>query len=336
MYKVSSSQNRVPRGRVRYLLETRVNGKRFRSRIVCPQSQIEIRHAEWLLTVEAGQPDRGLKEKLFNNIDIYLSNIKDKKDKNNYRAACRVLGQWREWIGDVSLDTIRRYMIVDYLETRRGAGMKPNTIITEKRIISTFLGWCVEREKLSINPAHAIKGDPLPVRTPLLTAEQVREILSIDDRQLSVAVHLSIYAGLRIGEITTLQWNDVDFSRGIITIQAVNSKNGKSRMIPLASSLRSFLLERRGIGRVVGVLSWAIRKRWTLWRTTREWAKDLHYHDLRHVFVLKCLQADVPLQLVSEWAGHYSSSFTQKIYGQTAMAHERQEEIEKLSSILSV
>ncbi len=56
----------------------------------------------------------------------------------------------------------------------------------------------------------------------------------------------AIYAGLRKGELAGLEWDDVDFGRGLITIarsyDAGSTKTGKVRQVPISDELRAHLL----------------------------------------------------------------------------------------------
>jgi integrase len=55
-------------------------------------------------------------------------------------------------------------------------------------------------------------------------------------------VLVGIYLGVRLrSEGLTLQWRDVDFARGTLTVQSAWAKNGKSRTIPMNSLVRDAL-----------------------------------------------------------------------------------------------
>lgn len=80
-------------------------------------------------------------------------------------------------------------------------------------------------------------------KTEDLNSEQLKRLLNaIDedhDKLIGNLMKLALYTGMRRGELFRLQWKDIDFQRGFITI--LNPKGGKSQQIPLNLSARSVL-----------------------------------------------------------------------------------------------
>jgi integrase len=55
-------------------------------------------------------------------------------------------------------------------------------------------------------------------------------------------VLVGMYCGVRLkSEGLTLKWEDLDFSRGTLTVQAAYAKNGKPRTVPMNSLVRAAL-----------------------------------------------------------------------------------------------
>jgi integrase len=68
------------------------------------------------------------------------------------------------------------------------------------------------------------------------------------------------------------------------------------------------------------------------WRVMKEaMGHAVRWHDLRHLFAVRCLHRGVPLALVSQWLGHSDINLTVKRYGRfAAEAREQWTWINKL------
>ncbi len=81
-------------------------------------------------------------------------------------------------------------------------------------------------------------------KTEFLTPEQIKALTqALDafawDPQAANFMRLALYTGMRRGEIFKLQWRDVDFDRGFITLR--EPKGGQAETIPLNQAVRELL-----------------------------------------------------------------------------------------------
>jgi integrase len=89
-------------------------------------------------------------------------------------------------------------------------------------------------------------------KTENLTREQMAAYLkALDeepDQNAAAFMRLALFAGMRKGALMALQWKDVDFERGFITLQGEYAKNQKTKSIPLSHLARTVLekVERMG------------------------------------------------------------------------------------------
>ena len=81
--------------------------------------------------------------------------------------------------------------------------------------------------------------------TENLTPEQARKLLqALDeepDQTLASLVRLALFTGMRRGALLNLQWQDVDFERGFITLRGEVAKKGKTETIPMNEQARAIL-----------------------------------------------------------------------------------------------
>ena len=80
-------------------------------------------------------------------------------------------------------------------------------------------------------------------RMPVLTAEQVRQILNVCNVREKAIIMLFVDTGLRRAEVCALNWEDVDISSGLVKI--IRGKGGKSRSVVIGATTRRALLAYR-------------------------------------------------------------------------------------------
>jgi integrase len=68
------------------------------------------------------------------------------------------------------------------------------------------------------------------------------------DQNAAAFIRLALFTGMRKGALMALQWTDIDFERGFITLQGEHAKNKKTERIPLSGPARGVLesVERTG------------------------------------------------------------------------------------------
>ncbi len=152
---------------------------------------------------------------------------------------------------------------------------------------------------------------------------------------------LCLYSGLRIGELIALQWSDIDFTKGILTISKSchDNKDGliidepksssSRRVIPLPRQLLPIL---KGIkkksdspfvvsanGKPVSVRSYQRSFELLLKRL-----KIPHkgFHSLRHTFATRALECGMDVKTLSEILGHKNPTVTLNRYAHSLMEHK--------------
>lgn len=181
-------------------------------------------------------------------------------------------------------------------------------------------------------------------------------LLGIDSTRIGVLISLN--AGLRIGEVCALTWDDIDMENHIIhvrhTIARVkNSDNSNAntsklvidtpktkasaRDIPISSMLLSVLKQKNMTALSNYVISDTndfVSPRTYEYRYHRLLdecgVQSVNYHVLRHTFATRCIEAGVDVKSLSEILGHSSVSITLNTYVHSSMEMKRSQ-LEKLS-----
>jgi len=152
-----------------------------------------------------------------------------------------------------------------------------------------------------------------PIKQPELRKQAIHRLLEFE---------VSLKSGMRRSEQYNLRWGDVDFDRRIMRLQ--KTKNGRPRnafiiedVAAALKQLRDLNLERRDRSETQPnrspedvVFAKADNKKW--WQAALDAAKIKNYrwHDNRHTFCSRLVQAGVHLKVVQEAAGHASIAST--------------------------
>jgi integrase len=125
---------------------------------------------------------------------------------------------------------------------------------------------------------------------------------------LTPAVLLSMNTGLRRGELLALRWESIDFGRRILTVEGGTAKNRQTRHVPLNDEAIGLLNCWRGQangGQRVFEVSTGFKTAWAK-LLKRANITRFRWHDLRHHFASRLVQAGVPLNTVRDLLGHAS------------------------------
>jgi len=163
----------------------------------------------------------------------------------------------------------------------------------------------------------------------------------------SICVLLSLYTGLRIGEICGLKWGDIDFEKSILTVRRtvqrirtgihrtkliVDSPKSRSsqRSIPLPAFIINMLRNFRSSENFY-ILSGnsKITEPRTMQRKFKSILKkanlpSINYHALRHMFATNCIKLGFDVKTLSEILGHASVETTLNRYVHSSMERKTQ------------
>lgn len=223
----------------------------------------------------------------------------------------------------------------------------PATVGRKLAAARTFFRYLIREGRVKLDPTAGIPvpktpkrlPHPLPVDDCIALAEHAEpdvpsgDVKTLRDRAL---VELLYGAGLRVGEVASLDVRDVDLQRGDVR---VIGKGGTERVVPLPSEARARLLDyletRRAADWLGQPLFTSLRRRQGVLQRlgTRDMRRILrerglraglsdrvHPHRLRHSYATHLLDMGADLREIQELLGHKSLSTTEKY---TAVSLER-------------
>jgi len=203
--------------------------------------------------------------------------------------------------------------------------IKPGTVNRELALLKHLFSKAVEwkdKNKISYlkeNPTKGVKrlkGEVRRVR--YLMPDEIQILLpnceGLLRGLLKPLVTVALHTGARKGELQSLQWPQVDFELGIISL--LDTKNGERRDIHMNETVRATL---KGIEKISEfVFSSRNGKRIENAQVhnafkealRRSKIQDFHFHDLRHTFASNLVMAGVELNDVRELLGHKKMEMT--------------------------
>lgn len=133
-----------------------------------------------------------------------------------------------------------------------GAPMAKKTIRGYVQVVSAIFDFAFDNRVISYNPATKLKIPQTAAETSqrrALTEEERKRVMEFEHRAKPSAM-LMMLSGLRRGEATALQWDDIDFVNNKISVtksynfktkEIKTPKNGKSRVVSVPQILIDYL-----------------------------------------------------------------------------------------------
>jgi integrase len=285
-------------------------------------------------------PKMEAKKHTFENlVDRYIANVLAQRPRTLKDRKIH-LEVWRKRLGKYLLADINSFQISDIkTELLNQFVSKENkrSPATVNRYLATLscvftyaireLGW------LQSNPLGRIKKDK-ESRGRIRFLSDVERLALLkackaERPELYIIVVLALSTGMRLGELINLTWHDIDFQRGIITIQT--SKNGERRIVPLQSHALDVLKEHSKVIRLDSTLLFPrptvplqpidIRPSWENALKNSN-IQDFRFHDLRHSCASYLAMNGATPSELAEILGHKTLSMVKR-YAHLSESHTK-------------
>jgi len=161
----------------------------------------------------------------------------------------------------------------------------------------------------------------------ILTREDEQKLLAAAAPHLREIITVSLQTGMRRGEILNQRWEHFDFDRKLLFVTRSKTAGGEGREIPLTEAVYSLLVSRRQTeGLVFTFHSQPIKAIKTAWKTAirRATIRYYRFHDLRHTFNTRLMEAGVIQDVRKALMGHSTGEDVNSIYTHIELPAKRE------------
>jgi len=174
----------------------------------------------------------------------YLELYKSAKETTRISKE-RAVNVLARYLGDYRLDKVTAFIVEKFRVERREKDLvKDSSINADVAILSSILSMAVKSGILDKNVCKGIKRlKELQSRDRILSGDEIALLLDKLQGKDRLMVLVGLFTGMRLNEVLSLKWQDIDFAKGITTF--IQSKTGKIVTIPLSSYLANELINYR-------------------------------------------------------------------------------------------
>jgi len=311
-------------------------------------------------------PVLGLTPTFAQYADEYLKTVKDtqgKKDSTIDKEET-IIDLWKKHLGGIRLDKIRPVHVAGMVTKRLADGLSKRTAKLDIIVLRNVLKHARDVDELirelPVPPGLNLKLKSEAPKRELFTPEELEQLCAAamatgedgkqvtkNGQQFCDYVRLMAYSGARRNEALALQWADVDFQGGRLTVERQaggadgedqTTKNKTGRKVDFTPALRDHLQAMKT--RRDPDSKW-------LFPSPQRGKKDIHamsfreslelarkhakmrpvgFHDLRHHFISYCVMSGIDYMTIAQWAGHKDGGILiGKVYGHLADTHTREQ-----------
>ena len=315
------------------------------------------------------------KEKCFSDIlKIWLENARlTQKGATEYKYSYLIDKHIGPALGNLKLSQINTHTVNLFLDEKLKAGrldncggLSPSYVKTMLYIVRSALNFAVEEKMCQPMKTSFLKPADVKKELTILTLReqlQLEEYLLKKSEPACIGVLLSLRAGLRIGEVCALSWNDIDFICNVIHIRHTISRvrcskydipsgtclvldtpktKNSIRDIPISSFLLPILLSayRSKAAKYVASSGDSFISPRTFEYRFHKLLNDcgitkINYHALRHTFATRCIEVGMDVKSLSEILGHANVGITLNTYVHSSIDMKRKQ-LDKLTNLASL
>lgn len=243
-----------------------------------------------------------------------------------YRRDLDALAQWCG-AGGGDVESIDGEGVRAFIAQGHRRGLSPKSLQRRLSACRGFYGWLQKHGRIAANPTAGVRAPKATRKLPqVLDVDEAVQLVELPtDAPLGqrdrAMLELFYSSGLRLSELCTLRWRDLDLAEGMVHVLG---KGGKYRLVPVGSHACHALADWRaqsngddaapvfpGRDPAKPITPRAIQLRMRQLAQRQGIFKRVHPHLLRHSFATHLLESSGDLRGVQELLGHADIGTTQ-------------------------
>jgi integrase len=238
--------------------------------------------------------------------------------------------------GECPIGRISKPLVRDYRKERHAEKeLTETTLNRDVEVLRHLLYWAVDEGFLTTNPLARIRlvrarRKPRPV----MNVEEESKVIASAAPHLAPIIIAALDTGMRRGELLSQRAEHIDFNRRVLLVTHSKTPGGEAREIPLTARLAELLSARqKPEGLVFTFKDRPIQRIKTAWKAAvrRAGIRYFRFHDLRHTFNTRLMEAGVVQDVRKALMGHSSGEEVNSLYTHVELPVKR-EAIRKLEA----
>ncbi len=161
-------------------------------------------------------------------LEVYMKGSLKQSTYNSYESYIRL--HFKPALGGLTLQDITPRLLQQFYNFKaEEENLAPKTIVNLNLFLHKALSFAVAEGYLQSNPAEAInlsRGQKPQIEI-LTRDEQAKLVRASYQHRYGVFVRLTLFTGLRIGELLGLRWEDIDFQMGLLHVRRTLNRLNK-------------------------------------------------------------------------------------------------------------
>lgn len=267
-------------------------------------------------------------------------------------------------IGDYDLNTLSPILLQELITKLLQNGNKINGRPLSASTVNTIISVIQSSLKMANLLGYLQNNISIKIKRPKIEEKEVSCFSLSEQKQIEQAILNSkkkkllgiivcLYSGLRIGELLSLKWQDIDFQKGLLSVNTTcyDAKGGirleskpktktSKRVIPLPRQIITIIKELKKSSLSIYMLTdknkpISVRSYQRSFELLLKKLNIKHkgFHAIRHTFATRAMECGMDVKTLAEILGHKNPIITLNRYAHSLIEH-KQNMMNKIGKLL--